>query len=37
MDYILYSGMVLFLVFCSMSGVKNMGIKFLWFTVYKIR
>lgn len=27
LDYILYSGIILFFVFCSMSGVKNIGIR----------
>lgn len=37
LDYILYCGLVLFFVFCSMSGVKDLGIRFFWLTLYKIR
>ena len=37
LDYILYSGMILFLVMCAITGVKDLGIKFLWLTVYKIK
>ena len=37
LDYILYSSMILFLVLCSVSGVKDLGIRFLWLTVYKIK
>ena len=37
LDYIIYSGMILFFVFSSMSGIKNVGIRFMWLSVYKIR
>jgi LMBR1 domain-containing protein 1 len=37
LDYILYTIIVLFLLFCSMSGIRNIGIRFLWINVYKIR
>ncbi|TRY62684.1 hypothetical protein TCAL_04648 [Tigriopus californicus] len=37
LDYIMYSGMILFFIFCSMSGIKNIGIRMCWFTVYKIK
>lgn len=37
LDYILYTGMVLFFVFTSMSGIKDLGIKFFWLTLYQIR
>lgn len=37
LDYIMYVGMVIFLVFCTMSGVKNIGIRFLWIHLYQIR
>ena len=29
--------MILFFLFSSMAGVKNVGIRFLWLSVYKIR
>ncbi len=37
LDYILYSWIFVFLVMCSISGLKNLGIRFLWLTVYKIK
>jgi LMBR1 domain-containing protein 1 len=37
LDYILYTLTVLFLLFCSMSGIRNMGIRFCWIKLYKIR
>ncbi|KAL3867711.1 hypothetical protein ACJMK2_040577 [Sinanodonta woodiana] len=37
LDYILFSALVLYLVFCSMSGVRNIGIWFFWLRMYKIR
>jgi len=29
--------MILFFVFCSMTGIQTIGIRFLWLSVYKIR
>lgn len=37
LDYIMFAALVLYLVFCSMSGVRNIGIWFLWLRMYKIR
>ena len=37
LGYILYSWIFVFLVMSSISGLKNLGIRFLWLTVYKIR
>lgn len=37
LDYILYSWIIIFFVMCSISGLKNLGIRFLWLTVYKIK
>lgn len=37
LDYLLYTMMILFFVFTSMSGVKELGIKFFWLTLYQIR
>lgn len=37
LDYVLYSGIVLFFVFSSMSGVKKIGIRFLWLPLYNIK
>ena len=37
MDYILYTLMVLFLLFCSMSGIRNIGIRCCCLVLYKIR
>lgn len=37
LDYLLYCTLVLFLLACSMSGLTNIGIRFCWLTVYKIR
>ena len=37
LDYIIYTGIILFFVFCSMSGVRHIGIRFLWIPLYKIR
>jgi len=36
-DYIVYTGTVLFLILCSMSGVKALGIRFFCFSIYKVR
>ena len=33
LDYIIMSAITIFFFFCSMSGVKNMGIWFLWLRV----
>ncbi|XP_021342280.1 probable lysosomal cobalamin transporter [Mizuhopecten yessoensis] len=37
LDYIMFSLLVVYLVFCSMSGVRNIGIWFFWLKMYKIR
>jgi len=37
LDYVLYCVLVIFLLSCSMSGVRNIGIRVLWLSVYKIR
>ncbi|XP_060082388.1 probable lysosomal cobalamin transporter [Ylistrum balloti] len=37
LDYIMFSLLVVYLVFCSMSGVRNIGIWFFWLRMYKIR
>ena len=37
LDYIIYIALILFFVFSSMSGVKAVGIRFLWLPLYKIR
>jgi len=37
LDYVIYSGMVLFFLFSSMSGLRQIGIRFLWLSVYKVR
>ena len=37
LDYILYTLTVLFLLFCSMTGIRNMGIRFCWIKLFKIR
>lgn len=37
LDYILYTAMVLFLLSCSMSGLRNIGIRFFCLQLYKIR
>ncbi|KAK6180086.1 hypothetical protein SNE40_012298 [Patella caerulea] len=37
LDYILMCGVVVYFVFCSMSGIRNMGIWFFWIRIYKIR
>jgi len=36
LDYILYLGMVLFFLITSISGVKRIGIRFMWLPLYKI-
>ena len=36
-DYIVYTGIVLFLVLSSMSGMKAVGIRICWVSVYRIR
>lgn len=36
LDYILYLGMVLFFLITSISGVKRIGIRFMWLRLYKI-
>ena len=37
LDYIVYCIMILFLLFCSMTGIQSIGIRFLWLSLYKIR
>ena len=37
LDYILFTAIVMYLIFCSMSGVRNIGIWFMWLKMYKIR
>ena len=37
LDYIIYCGLVVFFIFCSMSGIKNVGIRFIWLTTYPIK
>ncbi|KAK3091500.1 hypothetical protein FSP39_020283 [Pinctada imbricata] len=37
LDYIMFAGIVLYLVVCSMSGIRNIGIWFFWLRMYKIR
>jgi len=36
-DYVVYTGIVLFLVLSSMSGMKAVGIRFCWVSIYRIR
>ena len=36
LDYILYLAMVLFFLITSISGVKRIGIRFMWLLLYKI-
>ncbi|CAL1530463.1 unnamed protein product [Lymnaea stagnalis] len=37
LDYILMVGIIAYFVLCSMSGIRNIGIWFLWIKMYKIR
>jgi LMBR1 domain-containing protein 1 len=37
LDYIIYCVMILLFLFCSMTGIQTIGIRFLWLSVYKIR
>lgn len=37
LDYILFAALVFYLLFCSMSGLRNIGIWFFWLKMYKIR
>ena len=37
LDYVIYTSLILFFVFSSMSGVKAVGIRLLWLPLYKIR
>ena len=37
LDYIMYCIMILFFLFCSISSIQTIGIRFLWLSVYKIR
>eukprot|EP00058_Branchiostoma_floridae_P008074 XP_002593562.1 hypothetical protein BRAFLDRAFT_88503 [Branchiostoma floridae] len=37
LDYILISAIIMYWVFCSMAGIKQMGIWFFWIRMYKIR
>lgn len=33
LDYILMSGLIVYFFFCTMAGVRNMGVWFLWLRV----
>ncbi|GFN89415.1 lmbr1 domain containing 1 [Plakobranchus ocellatus] len=37
LDYILMVGIIAYFVLCSMSGIRNIGVWFLWIRMYKIR
>ncbi|XP_041357046.1 probable lysosomal cobalamin transporter [Gigantopelta aegis] len=37
LDYILMVGVIAYFIFCSMSGIRNIGVWFLWIRMYKIR
>ena len=37
LDYILYLGLVIFFVMTSISGVNQIGIRFMWLPLYKIK
>ncbi|XP_064624509.1 probable lysosomal cobalamin transporter [Lineus longissimus] len=37
LDYILMIGIIMYFFFCSMSGIQNMGVWFLWIRMFKIR
>jgi LMBR1 domain-containing protein 1 len=37
LDYILMSALVMFLFFCSMTGIRNLGVWFCWIRMYRIR
>lgn len=37
LDYILYGGLVFFFVISSINGVKDVGIRFMWLPLYKIK
>jgi len=37
LDYILFTGIVFFCLFCAMSALRKMGIWFLWIRMYRIR
>jgi LMBR1 domain-containing protein 1 len=37
LDYIIYCGMILFFILCSISGLRSLGITFFCLSVYKIR
>lgn len=37
LDYLLYFGIVMFFIFCSMSGIRQLGIWFLWVRMFRIR
>ena len=37
LDYLIYCGIVLYFVLCTLSGVKRIGVPFLWVSVYRIR
>ncbi|KAL8570663.1 hypothetical protein ACOMHN_039098 [Nucella lapillus] len=37
LDYILMTGVIVYFVLCSMSGVRSIGIWFLWIRMYRVR
>ncbi|KAK7100447.1 probable lysosomal cobalamin transporter [Littorina saxatilis] len=37
LDYILMTGVIVYFVLCSMTGVRRIGIWFLWIRMYKVR
>nr|KAG5696000.1 hypothetical protein BaRGS_023379 [Batillaria attramentaria]KAG5709644.1 hypothetical protein BaRGS_001694 [Batillaria attramentaria] len=37
LDYILMTGIIVYFVLCSMTGVRRIGIWFLWIRMYKVR
>jgi LMBR1 domain-containing protein 1 len=37
LDYLLMVGIIVYFVLCSMSGIRNIGIWFLWIRMYRIR
>lgn len=37
LDYILMTGVIVYFVLCSMTGVRSIGIWFLWIRMYKVR
>ncbi len=37
LDYIIYCCLIMYFVLCTVSGIKRIGIPFLWLDIYKIR